>query len=309
MRPRTYWNILVGFAIASALFIAPVRFVVVNAVVNHAPMHPAHKSAKNSNQTYGVYDGVLMKMSDLSYAKLDDYTHHTLGEMADLSSEHRGPSGIYKQVTYVNTHDWHTTFAKANNIFFSDLRGWEIVSTANHEAQDGFYAVTYQKGNTIVIAFRGTNDVEDLVSDVGIYLNEPDLIDQLPSALQYVHDVRTSLPKGVQYHVIFTGHSMGAWLAQQMYLSDVGKYPSWDIVGATVFDSIGTHFQPNLTGINAVKDYHYQGDVFSYYGSSLGQEIDVKNPFPNQSIYDKHQMHDFYQYFYPEPVTSHSIPV
>lgn len=308
MRPRTYWNILVGFTIASALFIAPVRFVVVNAVVNKQIQH-VRNSAENSNQTYGIYDGVLMKMSDLSYANLDAYTNYTLGQMGTLSSQHRGPSGIYKQVTYVNTHDWHTSYADANKTFFSDLHGWKIISTENHEAQDGFYAVTYKKGNTIVIAFRGTNNVEDLVSDVGIYLNEPVLIDQLPAALQYVHDVRTSLPSGVQYHVVFTGHSMGGWLAQQMYVSDAGKYRSWDVVGATVFDSIGTHFQPNLSGISAVRDYHYQGDIFSHYGSSVGQEIDVKNPFPNATIYDKHQMHDFYQYFYPKATNAQGVSI
>lgn len=298
---------LLGFSIACTLLIAPVRFVVVNAVVN-TPQHQKQLSTEKPLYTNGVYDGVLMKMSDLSYAHLDKYTNTSLTKLENLSANHKGPSGIYEQVQYVNTHDWHTTFANADSTFFSDLQGWSIFKVMNRESSNGFYAVAFRKGNTVVIAFRGTNNVDDLVSDAGIYLKIPDFIDQLPDARHFVDTVRTDLPSG-KYHVIFTGHSLGAWLAQQMYLANLAKYPSWHVVGATVFDSIGTHFDPNLSGISAVKDYRLQGDLFSHYGTSLGKEIDVKNPAPNSSIYAKHQMHDFYQYFYPKPLADQTVPL
>lgn len=307
MRSQGFFKVLMGFAIACTLLIAPVRFVVVNAVVN-TPEHQKQQSAAKPLYTDGVYDGVLMKMSDLSYANLDNYTHRPLEKLADLSATHKGPSGIFKQVQYVDSHDWHVSYSAANNTYFSDLTGWSIYKTMNRESVNGFYAVAFKKGNTVVIAYRGTNNVDDLVSDAGIYLNVPDFIDQLPNAEHFVSTVRKTLPSG-NYHVIFTGHSLGAWLAQQMYLDNVGKYKSWNVAGATVFDSIGTHFDPNLSGIAAVKDYRLKGDLFSHYGTSLGKEIDVKNPAPNASIYGKHQMHDFYQYFYPNAMADRTVPL
>ncbi|WAH35161.1 alpha/beta hydrolase family protein [Alicyclobacillus dauci] len=300
MRTSAYWRRLLGFTVASALFVIPFRFLIVNAVVDPSAVENAkpNQEVTSTNSTGGVYDGVLMKMSDLSYADLNPYRHQTLGDLESLSAKYKGPSGVYKQVEYVDNHDWHIPYPAANQLFFSDMKDWRIIATDDEETEVGFYAVAYQKGNTIVIAYRGTNDVADLLSDAGIYLQVSEWIDQLAPAQHFVDQVRSSLPQG-QYQVVFTGHSMGAWLAQRMYVTYLNKYPAWHVAGATVFDSIGTHFHPDVSGVTHVKDYRYQGDVFSHYGSSLGQEIEVKDPTPGQSLYDKHQMHDFYPYFYP----------
>lgn len=298
MKSQSYWKRLIGFTAASALLILPFRFLVVNAVVS--PTIPASEQSVNtSSETTGnVYDGVLMKMSDLSYANLDPYVHDSLKQLEMLSKKHKGPSGIFKQVANVNSLDWHLTSTEANRFFFSDLASWKVIATQDDNGNSGFYGVAYQRGNTVVIAYRGTDNVQDLVSDAGIYLHIPEFVDQLMPARKFDQSVRKLLPPG-NYNVIFTGHSMGAWLAQRMYLNDIHKYTGWNVVGATVFNSIGTHFSPDFDGVTNVKDYHFQGDVFSHYGSSIGQEIDIKNPTPDESIYDKHQMYDFYRYFYP----------
>ncbi|GMA60914.1 DUF2974 domain-containing protein [Alicyclobacillus fastidiosus] len=306
MKASVYWRRVVGFTVASALCMIPFRFLDVNAVVGNEVAAPSKAVPTAAGSTGGVYDGVLMKMSDLSYSNLGPYQHDTLNQIAALSKEHSGPSGIYKQVAFVNQRDWHLSYDQANQYFFSDLSGWRILATEDKEDYSGFYGVAYQKGNTIVIAFRGTNDVEDLVSDAGIYLSVSNIVDQEVPAMQFVNQVRTSLPPR-QYHVIFTGHSMGGWLAQCMYKTFTSKYPGWQVDGATVFDSIGTNFHQNLSDIGRVKDYRFQGDLFSHYGSSLGSEIKIKNLTPDESLYDKHQMFDFYQYFYGAPTTVHEL--
>lgn len=298
MKSPSYWKRLIGFTIASALLILPFRFLVVNAVVSPSATTPKALKTESSEMTGGVYDGVLMKMSDLSYANLDPYVQDSLSQLQTLAVQDSGPSGIYKQVANVNTLDWHLPTPEANQFFFSDLANWRIIATKDDNAGNGFYGVAYQKGNTVVIAYRGTDNVQDLVSDVGIYLHIPEFVDQLLPAEAFAESVRNSLPSG-NYNVIFTGHSMGAWLAQRMYMNDMNKYTGWNVVGATVFNSIGTNFQQGLQSGTEVKDYHFQGDVFSHYGSSLGQEIEIKNSTPDESIYDKHQMYDFYSYFYP----------
>lgn len=299
MKSTTYWKRLLGFTAASALLIVPFRFLVVNAVVV-SPTSPVikHAAVRSNAFTGGIYDGVLMKMSDLTYSHLNSYVGDSLQQLENLSATQSGPAGIYEQVQNIDTTDWHVPYSSANQFFFSDLQNWKIIDVQDGESQTGFYAVAFQQGNSVVIAFRGTNDVQDLVSDAGIYLSVPNIIDQMGPARKFVKRVEQSLPSG-KYQLVFTGHSMGAWLAQMMYADYLDKNPNWQVAGATVFDSIGTGFHSSVSGLASVKDYHFDGDVFSHFGSSLGQEIDIPNPNPDQSIYDKHQMYDFYPYFYP----------
>ncbi|GMA62851.1 lipase family protein [Alicyclobacillus fastidiosus] len=240
-----------------------------------------------------------MKMTDISYSNLDSYVGDTLGQVGSLAKSGMGPSGISQQIRKVNGLDWHLSYGQADQRFFSDLNNWKIIDVENSEPTYGFYAIAFEQGNTVIIAYRGTDDARDLVSDAGIYLDIQGSVAQLRLAEQFASNVRKSLPSG-SYHVIFTGHSIGGWLAQQLYLYESGNTHSWQAVSATVFNSIGTGFRPDsIYGFN-VKDYHFQGDIFSHFGTSLGQEIEVPNKMANESIYDKHQMYNFYGYFYPQ---------
>ena len=299
MKSVSYWKRLLAFSVASVLLVIPFRFLTVNAVVKSMSEPDVHVDADAKlQQTDGIYDGVLMKMTDLSYSNLDAYVGDSLLTLEDLAAVKQGPPGIYEQVDKVNQIDWHLPYTQANRFFFSDLAGWKILDVDDLEASAGFYAVAFQRGHTVVIAYRGTDNVMDLVADAGIYLSVPNMIEQLQPAEQFFKQVckEANVPSG---DVILTGHSMGGWLAQKVYLDDQNAYSNWKIAGVTVFNSIGTGFRPKLQEASVVKDYHYDGDVFSHYGSSLGVEIDIPNPTPDESVYDRHQMYDFYGYFYP----------
>ncbi|WP_243834910.1 Mbeg1-like protein [Alicyclobacillus sacchari] len=307
MKSVSYWKRLLAFSVASVLLVIPFRFLTVNAVVKSVPEPDVHMNTDAQlQQTGDVYDGVLMKMTDLSYSNLDAYVGDSLLTLEDLAAVKQGPPGIYQQVDKVNQIDWHLSYDQANSFFFSDLAGWKILAVDDLEASLGFYAVAFQRGNTVVIAYRGTDNVMDLVADAGIYLSVPNMIEQLQPAEQFFKRVcsEANVPSG---RVILTGHSMGGWLAQKVYLDERNAYTNWKIDGVTVFNSIGTGFQPKLQEASVVKDYHFDGDVFSHYGSSLGIEIDIPNPNPDESVYDRHQMYDFYGYFYPGSTPSTTV--
>ena len=52
--------------------------------------------------------------------------------------------------------------------------GWSVLSATDPAASvDGFYAVAYQNASgEVVIAFRGTDDLQDLSTDIGILRNK-----------------------------------------------------------------------------------------------------------------------------------------
>lgn len=283
------------------MLIIPFRFLTVNAVVRVNSPTKNMQGAGETMTTDGIYDGVLMKLTDLSYVDLQGYIGQSLASLETLSAHGEGPKPITDEITHVNQLDWKVPFATANRYFFSDLDDWKIIAADDREKQSGFYAVAYERGNTVVIAYRGTVNVQDLVADAEIYLSVPDMVAQLTPAKEFMTTVAKQL-QGRHIQVILTGHSMGGWLAQKVYTAESGKLSNWNIVGSTVFNSIGTGFHPSLAQASLVKDYHFQGDVFSDYGSSLGAEIVIPNQMPGESVYDRHQMYDFYKYFYPSAV-------
>jgi hypothetical protein len=305
-----------ALVVITVIMAMSIRFVTVNAVVFLKNSPEIQEKVLSPGMTDGVFDGVLMKMTDISYANLDHDVGDTLGSISESNSI---PSGITKQISTVNQMYWHLTNAQASELYFSDLNSWKVIDVENAESIYGFYAIAFEQGNTVVIAYRGTDNVQDIMSDADIYLNIQGEVEQLRLAKQFVSEVQKSLPDN-SYHVIFTGHSIGGWLAQQTYLdasrtsmstegtpltttaepSLSSRQATWQSVHATVFNSIGTEFRTSTASSQAVKDYHFQGDVFSHFGTSLGEEIEVPNPILNESIYDKHQLYNFYGYFYPQ---------
>ena len=296
MKQIRYQKHFYALVVIAAFLVTSIRFVTVNAAVVLQNSSNSQEKILPPGITDGVYDGVLMKMTDIAYSDLSLYVGDSLGSIAEIVKD---PSGISNQINTVNQLYWHLPYSQASQLFFSDLNNWKIIDVQDAEPIYGFYAIAFEQGNTIVIAYRGTDDIQDVMSDADIYLNIQGEIKQLQLAEQFASDVRKSLPNS-SYHVIFTGHSIGGWLAQQMYLNELQKAPHapWQSVHATVFDSIGTEFRPSATYNLAVKDYHFQGDIFSHFGTTLGKKIGVPNPMPNESIYDKHQLYNFYGYFY-----------
>lgn len=307
MQSPSFWKRLFAFTAASAMLVVPFRFLTVNAIVRAPVAKPSASLSPPSDATDGIYDGVLMKMTDVCYVNLADEVGRSFGDIEQQALADRGPKALLQEIRRVDEMDWHEPYAQAVAQFFSDLRGWRVLAVDNEEPEAGFYAVAYQKGTDVVISYRGTtNNVLDLVADAGIYLSVPNMIDQLEPAKSFFEaacEKARAAAKADRVRVVLTGHSMGGWLAQSVYLEERKLSAPWTISGVVVFNSIGTGFQPLSERSVPVKDYHFDGDVFSRYGTSLGAVIDVPNPNPDASVYDRHQMYEFYHYFYPYPLS------
>lgn len=89
-----------------------------------------------------------------------------------------------------------------------EINGYKPVDKLE-DPETGLRVVTYQKKNDIIIAYCGTNDNKDFVSDAQMAMNE--VPEQYYKANQYYLDTVAKNPKA---SVILTGHSLGGSLAQ-----------------------------------------------------------------------------------------------
>ena len=89
-----------------------------------------------------------------------------------------------------------------------EINGYKPVEKLE-DAQTGLRVVTYKKNNDIIVAYCGTNDVKDFVSDAQMAMNE--VPEQFEKANQYYLN---TVEKNPNASVMVTGHSLGGSLAQ-----------------------------------------------------------------------------------------------
>jgi ankyrin repeat protein len=101
--------------------------------------------------------------------------------------------------------------------------GWKLLTTAsNRNTKNGYFGAAYchPEHQQVVIANRGTKftNLGALWSDIkGVLHNQ--YVQQMESASTFAHKVvevlrNVNQEKGTSFHVFFTGHSLGGWLAQ-----------------------------------------------------------------------------------------------
>lgn len=89
-----------------------------------------------------------------------------------------------------------------------EINGYKPVDRLE-DPETGLRVVTYQKKNDIIVAYCGTNDDKDFVSDAQMAMNE--VPEQYEKANQYYLDTVAKYPNA---SVVLTGHSLGGSLAQ-----------------------------------------------------------------------------------------------
>ena len=147
---------------------------------------------------------------------------------------------------------------KLEKPFFENIiDGWEYLDCATGEIiqnkffppellkgyeESGFFGIAFQRGNNIMIAYRGTEDktkhnnkfiAEDIITDVKIYFKKTD-IQQVEAVLFYEY-IKTKYGEGKNIHI--TGHSLAGAIAQYVhfytyYNNDNVFTETWNGLGA-----------------------------------------------------------------------------
>ena len=159
---------------------------------------------------------------------------------------------------------------KRTPLFENIVDGWEYLDCATGEIiqnkffppellkgyeDSGFFGVAFQRGNDIMIAYRGTEDKvkhnniltpEDVITDVNIYAKEID-IQQVEAVLFYEY-IKATYGEGKNIHI--TGHSLAGAIAQ--YVHFYAKCNGDDVVtltwnGLGSFGSVITSLEFSLT--------------------------------------------------------------
>lgn len=119
--------------------------------------------------------------------------------------------------------------------------GWDFVYAANasklasdmgiHNIPDnGFYACAFRKGRDVLISFRGTNDINDVLTDLTLVRGKVSL--QLVYAYLFTKYIKDTF-KPTKLHL--TGHSLGGALAQAIMNTELSSY----VESAVTFNAFG----------------------------------------------------------------------
>lgn len=97
---------------------------------------------------------------------------------------------------------------KKGDTFYVDGKIANVIKVDSDNS--GFGAIAIQVDDKIIVAFRGTDSLGDVIDDAGLVMNNPVLISkQYDSALRFVNQINTNNKK-----INFTGHSLGGSIAQ-----------------------------------------------------------------------------------------------
>jgi hypothetical protein len=134
-----------------------------------------------------------------------------------------------------------------------------------------FYAQAFRKNESVVIAFRGSDDLGDILTDLeAFFWGKPE---QYSEALKFVEDCQAAGIK--DENITLTGHSLGGGLAS--YAAFYYKIP------ATVFNSAGlgsglranANVAQNLHNQDLVRNLIMERDPISKAVTDKGNQVGV----------------------------------
>lgn len=89
------------------------------------------------------------------------------------------------------------------------IQDMDVVSKGEVISRLNLACVVYKKENEIILAFRGTNDLLDLIADTGF------LARRIPPSMTKAYNIYKRIRKEAKdYKIIITGHSLGGAYAQ-----------------------------------------------------------------------------------------------
>ena len=216
-----------------------------------------------------ILSEILFEENIISQIKTDFYnnpSHYPSNEII------AGEPGKLEQYTYHGEDKRlflvYSTIKSLDNtkaLFGEILNGWEYLDCATGEIiqnkffppellkeykESGFFGVAFQRGNDIMIAYRGTEFelafARDMETDFNIYMKKTD-IQQVEAVLFYEY-IKATYGEGKNIHI--TGHSLAGAIAQ--YVHFYAKCNGDDVVtltwnGLGSFGSVITSLEFSLT--------------------------------------------------------------
>ncbi len=142
-------------------------------------------------------------------------------------------------------------------------------------ATPGFYAAAYTNGQEIVIAFCGTDDFGDVVTDVQNFMGTKP--EQYQEAMAFVQKVLDDAPPGVK--ITLTGHSLGGGLASYAALKFNKEAVVFNAAG------LGKWLRDDIPQENIerreqslVRNIDLKGDPVSALGGQVGRVYQLNLP-------------------------------
>ena len=161
-------------------------------------------------------------------------------------------------------------YTPAGKIKPERLDGYEVIGSSTKD--NGFAGTAFRaKDGSIVIAYRGSDDVSDMRSDLQM-VNGTKLPEQFYDAQQFYEDIRSQNPDA---KIVVTGHSLGGALSQLVAAHNEDSF-------AVAFNAPGTKDiidrESGLTDSGNIYNILVDGDIISGTLAQPGQTqlIDVR---------------------------------
>lgn len=158
-----------------------------------------------------TYFETVKKNRDIKTIMFDD-------KMKNANKMHVKTNHVF--MAYSECERWETP------IWDKDFDDWDYIMSSGK--RNNTYCVAFKKGTDIVIAFRGTDDIDDVVDDINLGLFDK-WSECVESAIDFVESV-ISIYRDHKLH--FTGHSLGGAIAQIVGKIFNGETVTFNALGA-----------------------------------------------------------------------------
>ncbi|WP_150274585.1 calcium-binding protein [Paenibacillus tepidiphilus] len=234
--------------------------------------------------------------TDLEFLRLSDRAYE---------KNYAGEEFLIEQDFMGNKSEW--VVLKSLSVDRDKFLSADIENNIKNALSSGFDMTSYYNKNTkeIVVAFRGSDDVEDwLLENTGLSgLLDGETTAQVKLALDFVNSfIADVVDEGIVSSVNFTGHSLGGKLAQYSYTrAKEGELPNLSpskVGRAVTFNSAPAvkGLAPDSTGFD-IANYVVEGEIlqafnkFAHFGSRFvlpySREItDATDPITRHSSVD-----------------------
>lgn len=200
-----------------------------------------------------LLDVVYANFSNMSYINFDD--SDIFKSVEHIANKYGKPNSLeIRDRTFFYNY-------KENNVkLWADyLKDYELIDYGHSNISiNGFSYSVFSNDTDIVVSFRGTDELRDIITDIFLITSKYAISVQFATAYKIVKNIVLSNP---DKHIHLTGHSLGGALVESVMMSNIAD----KIESAVTFNGLGRNIVTKYIDPNSI-DVPY---VISFI-SSLG---------------------------------------